>query len=140
MRTARKTRVVETAEFGSETRSTRRIKNENRCHTVNYDYFEILEQYEVTVAAENTQFVALVPLPETGEIDAAWVLCHEHPIRANLLHRTYEKGFEAAKIMSKFGVIKKTKMRNKLLIKIADYVDMDLLYLYKPRDDGGLVN
>ena len=51
-----------------------------------------------------------------------------------------EKGFEAAQIMSKFGVVKKTKMRNTLLIKIADYVDMDLLYLYKPRDDGGLVN
>ena len=49
-----------------------------------------------------------------------------------------EKGYEAAQIMSKFGVVKKTRMRNMLLIKIADYVDMDLLYLYKPRDDGGL--
>lgn len=49
-----------------------------------------------------------------------------------------EKGYEAAQIMSKFGVVKKTRMRNLLLIKIADYVDMDLLYLYKPRDDGGL--
>jgi DNA polymerase elongation subunit (family B) len=49
-----------------------------------------------------------------------------------------EKGFEAAQIMSKFGVVKKTKMKNVLLIKIADYIDMDLLYLYKPRDDGGL--
>lgn len=49
-----------------------------------------------------------------------------------------EKGYEAAQIMSKFGVIKKTKLRNLVLINISDYTDMDLLYLYKPRGDGGL--
>ena len=50
-----------------------------------------------------------------------------------------EKGYEAAKIMSKFGVVKKTKLRNKVLINISDYTDMDLAYLYRPRDEGGLV-
>jgi DNA polymerase elongation subunit (family B) len=49
-----------------------------------------------------------------------------------------EKGFEAGQIMSKFGIVKKTKFRNSVLINIADYTDMDLLYLYKPRSDGGL--
>jgi len=49
-----------------------------------------------------------------------------------------ERGFEAAQIMSKFGVIKKTKLRNKVLINISDYTDMDLAYLYRPRDEGGL--
>lgn len=51
-----------------------------------------------------------------------------------------EKGYEAGQIMSKFGIVKKTKLRNLILINIADYTDMDLLYLYKPRSDGGLVN
>jgi len=51
-----------------------------------------------------------------------------------------ERGFEAARIMSKFGVVKKTKLRNKVLVNISDYTDMDLAYLYRPRDEGGLVN
>lgn len=49
-----------------------------------------------------------------------------------------EKGYEASQIMSKFGVVKKTKLRNLVLVNISDYTDMDLLYLYKPRSDGGL--
>jgi DNA polymerase elongation subunit (family B) len=49
-----------------------------------------------------------------------------------------QKGYEAAQVMSKFGVVKKTKVRNLILINISDYTDMDLLYLYKPRGDGGL--
>jgi DNA polymerase elongation subunit (family B) len=51
-----------------------------------------------------------------------------------------EKGEKAAQIMSKFGIVKKSKLRNNILINISDYTDMDLLYLYKPRSDGGLVN
>jgi len=49
-----------------------------------------------------------------------------------------ERGFEAAKIMSKFGVVKKAKLKNKVLVNISDYTDMDLAYLYRPRDEGGL--
>ena len=49
-----------------------------------------------------------------------------------------ERGFEASQIMSKFGVVKKTKLRNKVLINISDYTNMDLSYLYRPRDEGGL--
>ena len=49
-----------------------------------------------------------------------------------------DKGFEASQIMSKFGIVKKTKIRNSVLINISDYTDMDLLYLYKPRSNGGL--
>ena len=99
LRAMRKTRVAETHEFGSETRNTRKIKNENFCHTINYDYFEILEHYEVTVQVVGADYVALVPLPHPGPINAAWILCHEHPLRRYLLDIVYEAGFDAAKLI-----------------------------------------
>ena len=99
LRSSQKTRIVEVSEFGAETRSTRKIVNENRCHTVNYDYFEILELYEVVVETRSAEFVARVPLPDQGPITAEWLLCHEHPLRRQLLDPLYEAGFDAAKYL-----------------------------------------
>jgi len=45
---------------------------------------------------------------------------------------------EIGKILSKFGKIKVEKFGNEFLIKIPEYPILDLLYAYKPRDDGGL--
>ncbi len=47
---------------------------------------------------------------------------------------------EIGKILSAFGKIKVEKFANEFLIKIPEYPVLDLLYAYKPRDDGGLVN
>lgn len=45
---------------------------------------------------------------------------------------------EIGKILSSFGKIKVEKFNNEFLIKIPEYPVLDLLYAYKPRDDGGL--
>ncbi len=45
---------------------------------------------------------------------------------------------EIGKILSQFGKIKVEKFNNEFLIKIPEYPVLDLLYAYKPRDDGGL--
>lgn len=45
---------------------------------------------------------------------------------------------EVCKILSQFGRVKIEKMGNELMVKIPEYPVLDLLYLYKPRDDGGL--
>lgn len=95
----RKTRIVEVAEIGSETRSIRTLRNENRCHTMNYDYFEILECWHVTIDLADAELVAKVPLPDIGPVDAAWLLCHEWPLRNYLLDAVYEAGFEAARLV-----------------------------------------
>jgi hypothetical protein len=99
LRNSQKTRILEVSETGSENRSTRRIKNENRCHTINYDYFEILEHYEIRVDVVGVEFVARVPLPDVGAVTAAWLLCHEYPLRRSLLDPLYEAGFDAAKLL-----------------------------------------
>lgn len=45
---------------------------------------------------------------------------------------------EVGKILSQFGKIKVEKFGNEFMIKIPEYPVLDLLYLYKTRDDGGL--
>ena len=100
LRASHKTRVVEVSEVGAETRSTRTIRNENRCHTINYDYFEIIERWQVTLDMVGAELVARVPLPEIGEVDGAWLLCNEWPLRRHLLDPLYEAGFEAARLLA----------------------------------------
>ncbi len=56
---------------------------------------------------------------------------------SNLLNKNE---VEIGKILSLFGKIKVEKFGNEFLIKIPEMPVSDLMYLYKPRDDGGLVN
>ena len=51
----------------------------------------------------------------------------------------FEKNEESAKkILSKFNQVKVNKFGDRTIIKIADFSIADLMYLYKPRDEGGL--
>lgn len=54
---------------------------------------------------------------------------------SNLLNKNES---EIGKILSSFGKVKVDKFNNDFLIKIPEYPILDLLYAYKPRDDGGL--
>ena len=56
---------------------------------------------------------------------------------SNLLNKNEA---EIGKILSSFGKVKFEKFQNEYLIKIPEFPVLDLLYAYKPRDDGGLVN
>lgn len=46
-------RMTQTAEAGSETRTTRRIKNPNTCHTVTFNFFQIAKLYDVQIRLLN---------------------------------------------------------------------------------------
>lgn len=55
---------------------------------------------------------------------------------SNLLNKN---DIEVSKILSRFGKVKVTKYGGKdFIINIPEYPVLDLLHLYKPRDDGGL--
>jgi DNA polymerase elongation subunit (family B) len=53
----------------------------------------------------------------------------------NLLNKNES---EVGKILSMFGLVKINKMGDDYIISIPEMPVADLLYLYKPRDDGGL--
>ena len=91
------TSTVELAsESGFENTWTRTLKNPNKCHSVNYHFFEVNETFEVTTSVASVDPYLLIPLP-TPAITKEWVLCHECMLRKLLPCETYYAGFEAAK-------------------------------------------
>jgi hypothetical protein len=99
MRSSRKTRITESSEFGTENRTTRKISNTNRCHTLNFDYFEIIEHYDVTLQLKHLEQVAMLPIQKPSSITKAWLLCNEATLRKCLPDAIYLKGFEAARLL-----------------------------------------
>ena len=104
LRASRKTRVVETTERGQETRTTYTHKNTNRCLTVTYDYFEVLENYDVSIELGNVELVVLLPLEKVTVINAEYLLCHEHVIRPLLPSVELGAGFDAARTVAAASV------------------------------------
>jgi hypothetical protein len=91
-------KVVETHETGREDRIIRRIRNANNSHTLTLNYFEVLENYQVTTVLKDTRhFCVLVNNPDLGNIDPAFVVAYEDQLQRALLSRNYMPGFEAAK-------------------------------------------
>ncbi len=104
LRASRKTRVVEVAERGQENRTTYTHKNTNRCLAVTYDYFEVLENYDVAIKLTGVQLVVLLPLQKPAVITAEYLLCHEHVIRPYLPSTALSDGFDAARMVAAAAV------------------------------------
>ena len=92
----RTSRVELAHETGREEARTQVIKNTNRCHTLTYHYFEILERFTVETRFTGAELHLLLPLP-VPEITPAWVLCHACDLRPLLPCAELERGLEAAR-------------------------------------------
>lgn len=92
-----RTSTVETIhEVGTETATKQVIANTNRCHSVTYHFFEVVEDFKVVTRPVDAQLYLLIPLP-LPQITLEWVLCHECLLRRVLTCADYYAGFEAAK-------------------------------------------
>jgi hypothetical protein len=102
VRASRQSKVSESHEFGSEQRSTRRIRNVNMCRALNLDYFEILVNYHVSTSClrQQAQLVVLVPLPARYNWTRTAVRKFEPTLRAALLDRSFAPGFEASRLLA----------------------------------------
>jgi hypothetical protein len=102
VRATRQSKVSESHEFGSEQRSTRRIRNVNMCHALNLDYFEIIVNYDVKTSClrQQAQLVVLVPLTTNYNWTRTAVRKYEPTLRAALLDRTFAPGFEASRLLA----------------------------------------
>jgi hypothetical protein len=91
------TSIVETAEeSGTETTITETIINPNKCHSLMYDFFEVVETFDIKTTIDRVEPVILLP-SRLPEITPAWVLCHECLLRKYLPCETYYVGFDGAK-------------------------------------------
>lgn len=111
----RKVRIEETRDFGLENKQTRVVSNTNRCHTVQYNYFEIISNYEIITRLSGIRPCILLPYrvicdnkiltPKT--IDYNFILCNENVLKSALLDKVFLPGFEAAKKIASFEKVKK---------------------------------
>jgi hypothetical protein len=104
VRTSRTLKVVESREQGQESRTTRKLRNPNVCHTLTVAFSEILANYEVNtfVRADQARLVVLVNSATLSAIDhftAASLREHETPLRLALLDRALADGFDAARFL-----------------------------------------
>jgi hypothetical protein len=104
-----RTNTVETIhEIGTETATKQLIANTNRCHTVTYHYFEILEHYRIETRRTRTALYLMVPLPlpdlSDEKLAIDWMLCHEPLLRQMLPSPDYYAGFEGARRLKTFAV------------------------------------
>lgn len=107
VRARRSTRITETVEAGSESRTTRRIRNANLTRCVTYDFFETLAHYNVTLAfqRERLQMVALIPNPERRrgpEFTSELVRQNESTFRAALIEPALSEGFAALRTLAAY--------------------------------------
>jgi hypothetical protein len=104
VRTSRTLKVVESREQGQETRTTRKLRNPNTCHTLTVAFFEILANYQVEtfVRADAARLVVLVESTTLVALDhftASNIREHETPLRLALLDRSLADGFDAARYL-----------------------------------------
>jgi len=103
VKSTRHTKVSETAEYGSEQRVSRRLKNPNLCHAVHYHYFEVQARYSVSTAVDpqDIRFVTLLdnPLKELAKFDNSVVRENEGVLRRVLMDNTLTEGFRAARLL-----------------------------------------
>jgi hypothetical protein len=104
IKTSHQTKVNDTEEFGSETRTTRKIRNQNMCRTLNLDCFEVLVSYEVKteLIKDQVRLCALTsnPLSSLMQINRKSLITFEAPLRAALLAENFASGFDAARKLS----------------------------------------
>jgi hypothetical protein len=109
----RKVRIEETRDIGREEKQTRVVANTNRCHTLEFRYFEVLSNYIVTSSCTDFQACLLLPFTvvcdgktfSCNAIDAKFILCNEHVLKSVLIDQKFAAGFEAAKKLESFNAL-----------------------------------
>jgi hypothetical protein len=98
-------KVTQARETGTETRTTRKLKNPNRGRTLNFNCYEVLEHYEVrTTLRRADKMVLLVEVPQPPVFDIESVLAAEDSLRRALLSPVFAGGFEDARKLLAHGI------------------------------------
>lgn len=152
VRAQRTTTISQSVESGAAGRVLRKIRNPNQCHTITYDFFEILAHYDVELdfVPERLRLVATVPNPVRYEDFSPLVVrTHETALMRALIEPSLADGFaalrmtrayaEASKLVAELALDKK-KQRDGL---IATYRNVITVAKKKPAaepPDGDVLN
>lgn len=108
VRSSRTLKVLETREYGQETRVTRKLRNHNTCHTLTTAFFEILANYEVStfLRTDGIRLVVLLKsatLSDLRAFDRRAIRTHERTLTMALLDPTLSPGFASARYLDARG-------------------------------------
>lgn len=91
--------TVETSEErGFESTVNDVLVNPNKCHTLTYHFFEIIETFKVQTTLDRADSYIMLPFPYP-QVTKEWLLCHECLLQRVLPCTTYYAGFDAAKLI-----------------------------------------
>ncbi len=111
LKIARNNTVEETTETGRETSTKETISNPNHCNTLNYLYYEVLEEIEICTRLSSVNLYLLVALPIEQNVTEAWLLEYECTLRPLIACEKLQAGFDAAK---KLAVLRRVALLRKL--------------------------
>lgn len=103
VRTHRTSKISEAREIGRENRVTRRLKNQNLCYSVTYDYFEVVAGYDVKTEFMRDEAIAVALLSNPMcdlEFDSASIRLYERALRLALVDSLLLDGFAAARLLA----------------------------------------
>lgn len=103
LKISRNSTVSDSTESGTETSTKETISNPNRVNTLNYLYYEVLEDIKVTTTAVGMDLYLFVPLP-VDKVTNDWLLRYECVLRPLLPCDQLRAGFDAAKAQLVNGI------------------------------------
>jgi hypothetical protein len=150
VRAQRTTTISQASESGAAGRIVRKIRNPNQCHTITYDFFEILAHYDVELdfVPERLRLVATVPNPvRYDDFSPLVVRTHETALMRALIEPSLADGFaalrmtrayaEASRLVADLALDKK-KQRDGLLATYRKVIAPDKKPAAGPPEDDVL--
>jgi hypothetical protein len=126
LRLQRETKIGETSEFGTEQKTTRKVKNVNLCHTLSFNYYEVLAHYDIVTefAKENARLCVLVKNPTPiNEFTQTNVRYFDSVLRSVLLVPALASGLDAAKKLEAQEQLCEAQHRNKMCAPLGTPTD-----------------
>ncbi|MFF4879504.1 hypothetical protein [Micromonospora sp. NPDC000668] len=104
-RSSHKVRIATSRDSGSESKTTRRIKNINQAHTLNVNYYEVLREFDVEITPYEATLTVLGAEPNLSE----WTGYHTwynqpQPISLGQLIRASQSAAWVAQFIDVYGV------------------------------------
>jgi hypothetical protein len=104
-RSTRKVRIATSRESGSESKTTRRIKNTNQSHTLNMNYYEVLREYDVEITPYEVTLVVLGAEPNLSDWTGYKTWYNEvQPISLGQLIRAIQDSTWVSQFIDIYGV------------------------------------
>lgn len=97
VKTTRSTTVEESVESGIERSTSETLANPNRCNTLTYCYYEIIEKWQIVSKPGSVDLFLFVPLEYQTAITLEWLLANECALRPLIPCDILRGGFDAAR-------------------------------------------